>query len=275
MDIVRNLFDTSDFPARWHCGNWTPPLGWLHIGSDLVIAFSYFAIPAGLAYFAIRRRDLPFGLLVGLFVAFILACGTTHLVEAIIFWKPVYRVSGVLKFMTASISILTAIVLIRSLPSLLSLPGLRGVVAEQRAELDRAGRLQQEVSAARDALERRSAEMTQRVRRTSAALSSALAVACQWRADTGDVLWEIGYPETCRRAGISSFGTFRSIRDLFVDEDATRLEQLVASTSPEDPAIVFEGRLRADSSRMLRMSARREEDVNGIPLTMTGMFRVL
>ncbi len=31
-----------------------------------------------------------------LFGAFILACGTTHLMEAIIFWYPVYRLAGVI-----------------------------------------------------------------------------------------------------------------------------------------------------------------------------------
>jgi len=39
-----------------------------------------------------------------LFGAFILACGTTHLNDAIIFWNPVYRWAGVVKLCTAVVS---------------------------------------------------------------------------------------------------------------------------------------------------------------------------
>jgi hypothetical protein len=31
FDFLSKLFDTSDFPARWHCGHWTVGHGWLHI----------------------------------------------------------------------------------------------------------------------------------------------------------------------------------------------------------------------------------------------------
>ena len=39
-----------------------------------------------------------------LFAAFILACGTTHLMEATIFWWPAYRLAGVIKLITAGAS---------------------------------------------------------------------------------------------------------------------------------------------------------------------------
>ena len=45
MDFFTRLFDTSDFPPRWHCGNWTAGLGWLHILSDLGVWGAYIAIP--------------------------------------------------------------------------------------------------------------------------------------------------------------------------------------------------------------------------------------
>src|ERR1043165_732740 len=32
-----NLLDTSDFRPRWHCGQWSPGLGWTHIVADLAI----------------------------------------------------------------------------------------------------------------------------------------------------------------------------------------------------------------------------------------------
>ena len=85
FDYFSKFFDTADFPARWYCGNWSDFLGWLHIISDLAIFGAYFAIPAVLIYFARKRQDFPFTKLFWLFATFILACGTTHLIEAVIF----------------------------------------------------------------------------------------------------------------------------------------------------------------------------------------------
>ena len=60
LEFLAKLFDTSDFPARWHCGNWSASHGWLHVLSDVAIFGAYTAIPCVLAYFIIRRRDVPF-----------------------------------------------------------------------------------------------------------------------------------------------------------------------------------------------------------------------
>lgn len=31
IDFFLNPFDTTGFVPRWHCGAWSPALGWLHI----------------------------------------------------------------------------------------------------------------------------------------------------------------------------------------------------------------------------------------------------
>jgi signal transduction histidine kinase len=131
-----NLFDTSDFPQRWYCGNWSDSLGWFTILSDIGVWSAYTAIPAVLAYFMIRRRDLPFPRIVWLFVAFIYSCGATHLIEALIFWWPAYRLSAAVKFITAVVSWATVIALIRVAPAALRLPGL----ARVNTELERLNR---------------------------------------------------------------------------------------------------------------------------------------
>src|SRR5688572_2112985 len=109
---LADLLDTSDFPPRWQCGSWTAPHGWLHVLSDLGVWSAYFAIPCLLAFFVLRRRDAPFRGVFVLFCAFILACGTTHLMEAVIFWWPAYRLAGVIKFVTAVISWGTVLALV-------------------------------------------------------------------------------------------------------------------------------------------------------------------
>ena len=141
------LFDTEGFPPRWHCGTaWQeePWLGWLHIASDTAVWFAYMSIPAILAFLVIRRRDTVFPRIFWLFVAFIAACGTGHLIEAVIFWWPVYRLAGAVKFCTAVVSLATAGSLCVVLPKALALPGLA----------ETAARLQQENAERRRAEER-------------------------------------------------------------------------------------------------------------------------
>jgi hypothetical protein len=102
VDFFSRLFDASDFPPRWHCGAWTAGHGWLHIVSDLGVWSAYLAIPCVLGFFVLRRKDLPLPGIFWLFGAFILACGTTHLMEAMIFWWPAYRLAGVIKVVVRS-----------------------------------------------------------------------------------------------------------------------------------------------------------------------------
>src|SRR5690606_10906364 len=65
----------------------------------------------------------PFRYLFVLFGAFILSCGATHLMEAIIFWWPAYRLAGVIKAATAVISWSTVIALVPIVPRALRMKG--------------------------------------------------------------------------------------------------------------------------------------------------------
>ncbi len=121
MDFFAKLFDTSGFPARWHCGTWSDGLGYLHIISDVVIWAAYVTIPFILAGFVIKRHDIPFRRIFWLFGAFILACGTGHLIEAGIFWWPAYRLAGAVKLVTALASVGTVVALVPIVPKMLAL----------------------------------------------------------------------------------------------------------------------------------------------------------
>ena len=142
---ISKLFDTSDFPARWHCGNWSAAHGWTHIVADISTAAAYFAIPALLVYFISKRRDFPFYRLIWLFCGFIVACGTVHLIEASIFWHPWYRVSATAKVITAIVSWATVIALVPIIPKALSLPGLAAMNKQLSSQVEERKRAEAEL----------------------------------------------------------------------------------------------------------------------------------
>lgn len=120
-EFFKELFSADDWPARWNCGNWTEFHGWLYIISDLAIWLAYFVIPVLLILFIKKKPSIPLPTVFWLFGAFILFCGLTHLMDAIIFWWPAYRLSASLRFLTAIISWITVVAIYKFLPVALSL----------------------------------------------------------------------------------------------------------------------------------------------------------
>lgn len=175
--FVGNLFNTDGFPARWDCGPaWQkePGVGWLHIGSDIAIFGAYLAIPVLLAWFVTRRRDFPFPSLVILFALFIVSCGIVHLVEAVIFWEPVYRLSGFLKLITAAVSWGTVVVLVPVIPRVLNLPNLEKVNSRLEAEVKERRRAESQLLTYTCQLERSNQELDEFAYITSHDLRSPL-----------------------------------------------------------------------------------------------------
>lgn len=123
MEILRKLFGSGDFMPHGMCYLWNARLIYLHVISDSLIALSYFAIPVILIWFMRKRRNLPFGWMFGLFGLFIVACGSTHLMEVWNLWHANYWLAGAIKAITAAASVPTAILLTRLVPQAIRLPG--------------------------------------------------------------------------------------------------------------------------------------------------------
>ncbi len=104
-----------------YCFEWRPGVLWLHVSSDLAIAFTYFSLTFTLFYFTQRRHDLPFRPVFWLFASFIGLCGTTHLLSIWVLWHPNYYVEGYVKAITAVVSIATLIATLIILPEALKL----------------------------------------------------------------------------------------------------------------------------------------------------------
>lgn len=118
-----NLLDNIllSYIPHGHCYLWKSSLVSLHAISDALIASAYFSIPCTLGYFVFKRKDFPYPRIFGLFGAFIISCGITHVLEIWTLWYPTYWLSGFAKAFTAAISLFTAIELFSIVPQALAL----------------------------------------------------------------------------------------------------------------------------------------------------------
>ncbi|MGA7224591.1 MAG: PAS domain S-box protein [Candidatus Acidiferrales bacterium] len=124
MDFLRQLFSSGDFMPHGYCYLWNPGLVWLHVISDALIALAYFTIPFTLLWLVRKRRDLPFNSMFVLFGVFIVACGGTHVMEIWNLWHAEYWLAGMLKAVTATGSVGTAILLVQLMPKALEVPNV-------------------------------------------------------------------------------------------------------------------------------------------------------
>jgi len=139
-----------------------PYLIGLHLVSDTLIAAAYYSIPIGLVYFIRKRRDIAFNWIFVMFAAFILACGTTHVFGVWAIWQPIYRLDGIVKLITALLSIGTALALWPLIPKALALPSpaqLEARVKERTSELAQANTALRDEADARAAAETAHARM--------------------------------------------------------------------------------------------------------------------
>jgi PAS domain-containing protein len=91
-----------------------------------------------LIYFVRKRRDLPFHWMFFMFGMFIFGCGTTHAMEVWTLWHGTYRLAGVIKALTAVVSMATAVTLVLLIPRALLLPSpgqLRAANLEMEREI--------------------------------------------------------------------------------------------------------------------------------------------
>jgi PAS domain S-box-containing protein len=116
------LLAPSGLTPHGFCLAWEPGLIWLYAISDSLIAISYYSIPIALLVVVRQRRDLAYPWVLWLFAAFIMACGTTHVFDALTLWVPAYWPAGIAKALTAILSMVTALLLWPLIPRILALP---------------------------------------------------------------------------------------------------------------------------------------------------------
>jgi PAS domain S-box-containing protein len=122
MAFISSLLTSPEFMPHGFCYLWDRDLIWLHVVSDVLVALAYFSIPLTLVYFVRKKRDLPFHWMFLMFGLFIVACGSTHVIEVWNLWHADYWLAGIVKLITAIASIITAILLFQLVPKALALP---------------------------------------------------------------------------------------------------------------------------------------------------------
>ncbi|MDB5969229.1 MAG: hypothetical protein JWQ90_1679 [Hydrocarboniphaga sp.] len=111
----------SSFLPHGYCIAWNPALLWTFVISDTAIGLAYFSIPLALIHFARQKPAAVFNWIFALFGFFISACGTTHFIDVLNIWHPVYHLDAAARAITALASVVTAAALWPLLPKALAL----------------------------------------------------------------------------------------------------------------------------------------------------------
>ena len=119
--MIDNLPPATLIP-HGYCLSWQPGLIAALVIGNVLIAFAYFTIPLVILRFIKLRKDIDFKHLHWLFAGFIVTCGVTHLLHVVELWYPVYYLEAVMDILTATVSIVAAILLWKLLPVIVGLP---------------------------------------------------------------------------------------------------------------------------------------------------------
>jgi signal transduction histidine kinase len=98
-----------------------PNLIWVMVITNMVTFLSYLSIAATLLFLVRRTRRIiarDWGYFVVGFALFILACGSTHLLEVITTWTPIFWVDAWTNIVTSVLSAIVALMLIRRIATI-------------------------------------------------------------------------------------------------------------------------------------------------------------
>ncbi|MFA5825809.1 MAG: PAS domain S-box protein [Gallionellaceae bacterium] len=147
--LALEWFSTEGFMPHGHCYLWTPGLLWTFVIAEAVIVLAYFSIPFGLLYFVRKRTDLSFNWMFKLFSAFIFACGINHLLDIWTIWHADYWFDAMARIITATLSVTTAVLLLRLIPQALKQPStqqLEAANSQLQAEIEQRNMIEAELS---------------------------------------------------------------------------------------------------------------------------------
>ncbi len=118
-----SFFSTENFMPHGMCYQWQTDILLTSVVADITIAAAYYSVMIAFIYLIKKRTDILypwFFILAGVLVFG--ACGTSHLIAAVIIWEPIYGISAIIKAITALVSVSAGIVIWYVIPFFLKIP---------------------------------------------------------------------------------------------------------------------------------------------------------
>lgn len=289
MTSLVSVLTPSLYIPHGHCYLWQTELVGLHLASDLLIAIAYFSISLTLFYFIQKRVDLPFNWIFQLFAAFIILCGTTHLLEVWTLWHPDYWLSGTTKAMTAAVSAYTAVVLVKLVPKVLTLPSPAQLETSNQAlqqQIHDRELAEAQIQQLNEELEIRVAERTKELaasmlqvrdlaERMTLATNAAQIGTYDWNLVTQKIIWNdyyatlLGYlPETMAADSYQAWECHVAPEDLPRVKAALELARDNQTDYSEEYRIIWDD----GSSHWIEAFGRFYYDSDGQAVRMTGVI---
>jgi PAS domain S-box-containing protein len=262
-----------------------PALLWTHVISDVLIGLACISISGALAFLVARaRRELPFHWIVATFGVFILACGSTHLIQAWTVWHPDYWFSAVVKVLTAIAFVTAAVLLPPLVPAILAL--LEAGRRERQQKKDLEIQIDQRLAAEAD-LHKMKDTLEQRVRERTSELSQANSALTLYETIFKTSAWGVAIVDSVRsliQLANPSFARMHGfepdemigmpIARLFAPESAAQLPQLVDIVNARDHLMYESVHVRKDQTRFPCLTdVTLVRDPQGLPLYRFGYFQ--
>ena len=226
LSYLSSLFASTNYIPHGICLLWQPELMALHAGSDAAIAIAYYSIPFAIIYFVWKRTDLVFPSVFMLSGAFILACGTTHIMSIVTLWQPDYQLEGVVKLVTAAVSLASAFAIWRVMPLALALPSTTQLEQANRSLAHEIAQREHAQAALRDI----NMQLEGRVAARTAELQGE--VAQRKRGENALRRSEAYLAEAQRLSLTGSFGWTPSSGEIYWSEESYRIFELDQAVKP-------------------------------------------
>ncbi len=127
------LFGLEGLAPHGTCLLWISELFWTHAASDALISAAYASISISMILVIRKREDALLRRVGAFFAAFILVCGSSHAMDIWTLWFPDYGAQALVKVATATVSVMTAILLWPLMPRILALPSIAQLEAANTA----------------------------------------------------------------------------------------------------------------------------------------------
>jgi hypothetical protein len=108
-----HIIHLNDFIPHGVCWLWDWKIITAQLVSNLLIVIAYYVIPLALLKIVIKHKIGRINRLPIMFSTFILLCGTTHLMDIILIYRPWFWLDSIIRFSTGIVSVITAIELVR------------------------------------------------------------------------------------------------------------------------------------------------------------------